>query len=278
MKFRSLGTSLFLLLAVFLATGCSASYPPLTQAEIPEALEGIELPDSLVKLSNRSSAEFDEAYAQTEQYTPKYPSASAICQAVGEFSRVAQFAQGGKSWKQYMPADLRGFDLLGGKHLGLSTSDAADDFANASLDIAVVVFGSPTEASEFALTVRDNVEACFDFPKTPMPIAGLDLNVLFHASTLIDSDLELDGVGFSFEVVEDTYLELSKIAGSLEDSVFKENQISEVRQYGANLIVLVASSSSQSDARLGISAFTIADDFPQIFEDLGPALSGAAGG
>lgn len=278
MKLRMASISASFFLTVFLVTACSPSYQPLTESEISAALEGFELPNALVKLSNRSDAEFREAYAQVERYTPKYPSVSSTCQAVGEFSRVAVYAQGGNSWKQYMPSDLRGFDVIGGKHYGLATAPGADEFASVGIDLAVLSFKSSSEADEVVSLVRDNLEACFDFPKTSMPVAGLDLDVISHASTLIQSDLELDGGGFSFEVVEDMYLELSKIAGILDDSILKENKIIEVRQRGPNLVVLVATSSSKADAAFGVSASTIGAQFSQIQEDLGPLLREASNG
>ena len=270
----SITASLFL--TVSLVTGCSPSYAPLTESQISEALQAFEPPNELVKLSNRSDAKFREAYAGIERYTPKYPSVSSTCQAVSEFSRVAQYAQGGNSWKQYMPSELRGFDLIGGKHYGLATDSGANEFASVGMDIAVLSFESSSDAEEFASLIRGNIGSCFDFPKTSMPVPGLDLDVLSHASTLIQSDLDLDGGGFTFEVVEDTHLELSKIAGILDDSIVKENKIVEVNQYGANLAILVATSSSKADSVLGISAFTIGEQFPQIRDNLGNLLREAS--
>ena len=276
MTTRILSITAFLFLTFSLVTGCSPNYPPLTESQIAKVLQAFEPPNELVKLSNRPDAKFREAYAGIERYTPKYPSVSSTCQAVSEFSRVAQYAQGGNSWKQYMPSDLRGFDLIGGKHYGLATDSGADAFASVGMDISVLSFESASEAEEFASLIRDNVESCFDFPKTSMPVTGLDLDVLSHASTLIQSDLDMEGGGFTFEVVEDTYLELSKIAGILDDSIVKENKIVEVNQYGANLVVLVATSSSKADSVLGISAFTIGEQFHQIRENLGPLLRQAS--
>jgi hypothetical protein len=177
-----------------------------------------------------------------------------------------------------MPSELRGFDAIGGAHYGLSNAAGADDFATVGLDVAVLAFASTEEAEDLTSLVRDNLEACFDFPKTSMPVKGLDLNVLSFASTMIKSDLELDGGGFSFEVEEDTHLELSKIAGILDDSIVTDNKIIEVRQYGPNLVVLVATSSSKADAAFGVSAFTIAEQFPEIQEEVGLILRDASNG
>lgn len=278
MKRRLVGISAPIVLTMFLAAGCSPSYQPLSESQISAALEEFELPSALVKLSDRSDAEFQEAYSLIEGYTPRFPSVSSTCQAIGEFPRVAQYAQGGSSWKQYMPAELRGFDAIGGAHYGLSNAAGAEDFATVGLDVAVLAFASSEQAKDLASLVRDNLEACFDFPKTSMPVTGVELDVLSFASTLIQSDLELDGGGFSFEVEEDTHLELSKIAGILDDSIVTDNKIIEVRQYGPNLVVLVATSSSKADAAFGVSAFTIGEQFSQIQEDLGPLLRDASNG
>ena len=268
MKLRLANVSVTLLLAVSLATGCSSSYPPLTENQVLEVMEAFELPRELVKLSDRSDTEFREAYSAIERYTPKYPSVSSTCQAVSEFSRVAQYAQGGNSWKQYMPADLRGFDVIGGKHYGLATSSNADELATVGVDIAILTFGSSSEAEEYASLIRDNLESCFDFPKTSMAVPGLDIDVLSHASTLIQTDLEVGGGGFGYEVVEDTHLELSKVAAFLDDSIVSENKVVEVNLYGPNLVVFVATSSSKAEAVLGISAFTIAEEFTNLREPL----------
>ena len=278
MKRSLVGVSASFLMTISLVTGCSPSYQPLTESQISAALQDFEVPSALVKLTNRSDAEFREAYSQIEGYTPRFPSVSSTCQAVGEFPRVAQYAQGGSSWKQYMPSELRGFDAIGGAHYGLSNAAGADDFATVGLDVAVLAFASTEEAEDLTSLVRDNLEACFDFPKTSMPVKGLDLNVLSFASTMIKSDLELDGGGFSFEVEEDTHLELSKIAGILDDSIVTDNKIIEVRQYGPNLVVLVATSSSKADAAFGVSAFTIAEQFPEIQEEVGLILRDASNG
>lgn len=278
MKRRLVGISASFLLAISVVAGCSSSYQPLTENQISASLENFELPSALVKLTNRSDAEFRAAYSQIEGYTPRFPSVSSTCQAVGEFPRVAEYAQGGSSWKQYMPAELRGFDAIGGAHYGLSNAAGSDDFATVGLDVAVLAFTSSEQAEDLASLVRDNLEACFDFPKTSMPVTGLDLNVLSFASTLIKSDLELDGGGFRFEVEDDTHLELSKIAGILDDSILTDNKIIEVRQYGPNLVVLVATSSSKADAAFGVSAFTIGEQFPEIQEGLGHLLRDASNG
>lgn len=278
MKPRMASITASLFLTVSLVTGCSPSYQPLTESQISASLKNFELPSALVKLTNRSDAEFRAAYSQIEGHTPRFPSVSSTCQAVGEFPRVAQYAQGGSSWKQYIAVELRGFDAIGGVHYGLSSAAGSDDFATVGLDVAVLAFASSEQAEELASLVRDNLEACFDFPKTSMPVTGLDLNVLSFASTLIQSDLELDGGGFRFEVEEDTHLELSKIAGILDDSILTDNKIIEVRQYGPNLVVLVATSSSKADAAFGVTAFTIGEQFPEIQEGLGPLLRDASNG
>jgi len=269
MKLRLASVSAALLLTVPFVTGCSPAYEPLNEGQILEALDAFVLPSPLATLSSQSNSEFREAYSEIERHTPKYPSVSSTCQAIAEFSRVARYAQGGNSWKQYMPSELRGFDVIGGKHFGLETASGAGEFADVGMDIAVLSYASSAEASEVMSLVRDNLETCFDYPKTSMPVTGLDLDVLSHASTLIQSDLELDGGGFSFEIVDDTYLELSKISGLLDDSIVKENAIIDVNQYGPNLVILVATSSSKADAVLGISAFTIGDQFPEIRQAMG---------
>ena len=276
MKLRFLNASAVLVLAVPLFAGCSPAYEPLDEGEIAAALEAFEPTSALMALSSRSSSEFQEAYADLEFYGPTYPSVSSTCQAVADFPRVAQYAQGGKRWKQYMPPELRGFDAIGGKHFSLQTASGENDFANVSLDIAVISYETSEEAREVASLIRDNLDACFDFPKTLTPLEGFELDVLYNAATLIESDLEVGGGGFRFEVVENSYLELSKISGLLDDSVTTENRVIDVNQYGPNLIALVATSSGKADAVLGVSAFTISEQFPEIRENLGLLVRDAA--
>lgn len=276
MNLSKSAVSASLFLTVALATGCSPLSQPLTQDQISSALGDFDPPAPVTQLSERSKTEFLDAYSKIERYTPKYPSASSACQAVAEFSRVPQYAQGGNSWKQYMPSDLRSFTAIEGIHYRLSTPEGVDEFATVSLDIAVLAFESASAAGEVASLVRENLEPCFDFPKTSMPVSGLDLDVLAHASTLIQSEPSLGGGGFSFEVVEDTYLELSKISAILDDSIVKENKIIAIRQDGAHLIALVATSSSKAEAVLGVSAFPIAEQFPTILDEVGGLLRKAA--
>lgn len=275
-KRSSGGLTAVLTLPLILLVGCSPSYhEPLTQSEMTDTLNAVALPDLLSVLDEQSEQDFFESYEQIELYSPRFPDVGEQCQAVSDFRKLPSLARGGRDWKRYMPEKLRDFSYSDGRNFSINTEQGVEDPSQVTFDIGLFVFDSEDEAKAFTAVVSENIDSCFDFPKTLMDMGDLDLEVLYWSATLLEQESEEQTGDFSYEFIEDTFLELSRIADILDDEIVSETMSVSVRHLGSNVAILSAASSSGAGAAFGVTSSEIADEFGLIFESLEESMSQA---
>ena len=263
-------------LPLVFVVACAPSYhEPLTASQLNAALSSVELPDSVSKLEPQSEQDFFDAYEQIELYSPRFPDVGEQCQAVSDFRKLPSLARGGRDWKRYMPEELRDFSDSDGRNFSINTEQGAEDPSQVTFDIGLFVFDSADEAKAFTAVVRENIDSCFDFPKTLMDMGDLDLEVLYWSATLLEQESDEQTGDFSYEFIEDTFLELSKIADILDDEIVSETMSVSVRHFGSNVAILSAASSSGAEEAFGVTSSEIADEFSLILESLEESMSQA---
>ena len=249
-------TRILLALAVgstsLLIAGCAQGITePLSSAELGEVVKSVEKPEAFKKLSLETYDEFVEAYGDQERIDPTFENTSDECSAVADLERVTRFAQGGNDYRKFLPASLRQFNDIMGFVWSVKTSDDADTYSYATVDVAILTFDDEAEALAYSSKISENVEGCFDF--------RYEENDILRSFELSRFSLsEENAPDFSYEYTD--YLEAS---GFFDIELYTDRAHS-VMHFGPNLAIATVSSDEDSQSELGVSTPDLVEGFDEL--------------
>lgn len=252
--------------------GLSACSPtvdePLTSTQADFLLANLDKPTYLAKFTLESPDTFQEDYGDQEDVVQTFESASPECAAVSDLEVLTRFAPGGNDYRKFLPSKLRNFDTMTGIEFAVKTPEGAEEASYATLHVAVLTFDSTEDAVDYTSTIRTNVEPCFDFNEEQV-----DGDDFVKRSLDLMRFTEADDGSSDFSYESASLFAFSYLGIDLSIAY---DQISTVRHYGPNVVVIHSISDESASAELGITLDDLqaaSDDLlSQIDEDIFVAL------
>ena len=248
------GLIAFLGALTMVVSACSSGVTePLSSTQLNKVVNTVGKPPAFTKLSIAGMEAFEEKYGDQERLDPTYENASDECAAVSDLDRVPRFAEGGNSYRKFMPTLLRDFDDIAGLEWLIETEEDSDVYAYATVRMALIAFADEESASDFSSTISDNVETCFDFQRDGDGILrALELSRFAYADD--------ESGDFSLEFTDFIEIDLTV------DFKLATDHIITVTHFGPNLLITHMSTGEDARAELGISLPDLIDGSGQLKE------------